>query len=1151
MNIQVGAGAAYVLYLVIAYASARMMGLTGEKFYIFMCILSAMGLGAGVLFLWLWNKMKSGGSKGAAADGSAPADLGGADEVDMLIRDAESRLSASKLAGGAGIGNLPLIFIIGQQGSVKTNTILNSGMEPELLAGQIYQENNVVAPTRAANLWFARNAVFAEAGPGLLDSPPRWVKMIRRLRPGNLKSVVGGKEQAPRGAILCFDSETFLRPGNTDQLATMARNLQARLGEISQTLGISLPVYVLFTRSDRIPFFADYVRTLSNEEAAQVLGITLPIRSGQSAGVYAEEETRRLNAAFNALFHALCDRRVEFLARESDADKLPGAYEFPREFRKLRSPLVQFLVDVCRPSQLRASPFLRGFYFSGVRPVVVNESVAPMPRVADKSYEQAAGATSIFRTPFSQMAPEASGPAPIAGTKKVPQWLFLPHLFHHVILKDRAAMGASGSSTRTSTLQRVLLASAAVFFLIWCIGFTVSYFNNRSMINEAVTAAQGISGTEPSIGNLTKLDTLRQTLERLSGYERDGAPLSYRWFLFAGPTLYPEVRRAYYSRFSQIMFAQTQEGLRGTLDKVRTSPPPPEQCAYVYDTVKGYLITTAFHDKSTKAFLAPLLLSRWSAGRGVDGEQTRLAKNQFEFYSQDLIASNPYSSDNDSNAIDAAQSYIANSCGFESIYRLMLAAASKNNPSVNYSKKFPEADPVVVNRLDVAGAFTKGGWAFMQGAMKKPEQYMGNEEWVLGKHKSSVTDPLKLQQDLQNRYSGDFIAQWRAYIKGSVVRPYDNLADAANKLNAQSGNKSPILELFWLASQNTAVDSQKVTDAFQPVYKVVPAGSGDMFVGPSNQPYMTSLSALQVSIDQLAHAPGNPDASAASATLSNATMARSAVKNIAQNFRPDQEGRVDSMTQKLLEDPITDAERLLRGLGPKELNGKGAAFCAAFNVYPFNPGARREATAQDVVQLLKPNEGLLWSFYDQNLKNILMRQGNTFIPNPSGGVAVTPGFVSFMNTAAKLSDAFFKGGGPEPHIAYTITPMKAEGVQNLTMAIGGTTWNIPTQGAPAKQFFAPAAPGASLTATVGGSQAGGPTEGIWAAFRLFDGADHFTPSGTGYRLEYILKSQAKLGNLGGTNQQGVPVDFQLDMGGLPAFFHNGPQGMHCVSQVAK
>ena len=485
MNYYYAAAGAYAVYMVTAFGTAKLMNLTGSNFYIFFGLLTVLGMLACGAFIWFKNKYSKPKGDGVAA---ASADSGG-DEVDVLVREAETRLGASKLAQGGNIGNLPLIFIIGDTGSAKTTSMVRSAIEPELLAGQVFQDNNV-APTRSANIWFARNMIFAEAGARLLTDSAAWIKMVKRLKPGNLKSVVGGSTQAPRGVVLCFDSEVFTRPNAADHLTSTARNLQTRLGEVSQTLGISLPVYVLFTRADRLPFFADYMRTLSNEEAQQVLGVTLPIRAKNSSGVYAEEETKRVNWAFTGIFHSLCDKRNDFLARENDPDKLPGAYEFPREFRKIRSSLVQFLVDVCRPSQLTASPFLRGFYFSGVRPIIVNDDMVPQPqRQPDRAaFVPSESATGIFHIPQAQ--PLASSPTPqFSGTKKVPQWMFLPHLFHYVILKDAAAMGASVSSVKTSKLQRVLLAASAVLCLLLSIGFTISYFKNRSLENTALKMA--------------------------------------------------------------------------------------------------------------------------------------------------------------------------------------------------------------------------------------------------------------------------------------------------------------------------------------------------------------------------------------------------------------------------------------------------------------------------------------------------------------------------------------------------------------------------------------------------------------------------------------------------------------------------------------
>ncbi len=308
--------------------------------------------------------------------------------------------------------------------------------------------------------------------------------------------MVGGNTQAPRAAVICVNAEMFTQQGSADYFATIGRTAQARLGEISQALGISFPVYVLFTRCDRLPFFTDYVRGLTNDEAGQVLGITLPMHNVQ-AGVYGEEETRRLVAAFDSLFYSLADKRLHFLPRESDPQKLPGAYEFPREFRKLRNAVVQLLVDIGRPSQLRTSPFLRGFYFSGVRPVVVQDTPLPAATPMPARSAQASGhATGMFQAMRPGAAAQPAQQPQYTGSKRVPQWVFVSRLFNQVILQDRAALAASGSSTKTSGLQRMLLIGASLLLFFTAIAFTVSFFKNRAMVNNAVAVAEAIPATE-------------------------------------------------------------------------------------------------------------------------------------------------------------------------------------------------------------------------------------------------------------------------------------------------------------------------------------------------------------------------------------------------------------------------------------------------------------------------------------------------------------------------------------------------------------------------------------------------------------------------------------------------------------------------------
>ena len=72
--------------------------------------------------------------------------------------------------------------------------------------------------------------------------------------------------------------------------------------------------------------------------------------------------------------------------------------------------------------------------------------------------------------------------------------------------------------------------------------------------------------------------------------------------------------------------------------------------------------------------------------------------------------------------------------------------------------------------------------------------------------------------------------------------------------------------------------------------------------------------------------------------------------------------------------------------------------------------------------LLRPGTGSLWKFYDDALAAVLPKQGNQFVPKPSGSVKLTPGFVTFMNRAAAFADVMFKDDSPEPHLSFTVQP---------------------------------------------------------------------------------------------------------------------------------
>ncbi len=259
MNFYWACAGSFVFFILIGVLGGSMLHLEGPRWYFFMGLMAALGLSSfGPVLLLPKKSPRTPQRRQAVRVPLTPA----SNETDPLIRDANARLAQSK--AGAGIANLPDDLRDRRPRHRQNQHHPAIRHRARILAGQVYQDN-AITPTRTANIFYARGTVFVEAGGAVLGTPQAWSRLVAKLQPGKLKSLGGG--QAPRGVLLCFDLETFTRQGAAESIANAARYLQARLGEISQILGVSFPVYVLFTRADRLPYFAEFVRNLKQRRS--------------------------------------------------------------------------------------------------------------------------------------------------------------------------------------------------------------------------------------------------------------------------------------------------------------------------------------------------------------------------------------------------------------------------------------------------------------------------------------------------------------------------------------------------------------------------------------------------------------------------------------------------------------------------------------------------------------------------------------------------------------------------------------------------------------------------------------------------------------------------------------------------------------------
>ena len=1131
----------FLLYLALVIGAGFALHFTGGKLVIFCVVLGLLGALTAAFVLWYLHKLDP---PSEGDDSNSPDVL----NLKTLLASADERIRQARRTGIKSMASLPLVYVIGDENSAKTQTVLQSGLDAELIAGNIYQDG-VVAPTQLANIWLTSHCALVEAGGTLLRQPGLWRRVVRATIPARLGSALSKDSRLPaRAVVVCVSIERILAPNTSEQIRALAQMLNERLRMLSQTLGISLPVYVLFTKLDTIAPFADYMGRLSEEEIRLPIGALLSALDPGS-GLFIEQATAQIGAHFDQLLYALSEFRLDILSRGGELPELARAYEFPRDLRKIRSGIVSFLAELARPSQIGVNPFLRGFFFTGMRAHLIEDILDVGPAQAQQQAPAASGATRIFSLGAAQVQPQQ--PVRRSSIRKVPQWVFLPHLFSKILLADKSALEASRASTRTSYLKRALLATAGSLVLLLFVLVTVSFFKNRALEQRvAEAAALPVSSVAPgsyaSIGDLQSLERMRAVLDELNQYRTDGAPMLGRMGLFKGKALFPVACQAYSNKFRTLLLTPTQANILVKLRAVPAVPTSESDYSATYRPLKAYIISTSSPNpdspQETVEFLPAVLSSEWQGSGSPASDQAALAQAQFAFYASLLndpsgcMARTVVAPDRDT--IQHARAYLNGFQGFEHVYQSMLSAANRRVPGVNFNQKFPGSASYIVDAYTVAGAFTKDGFKFMQDAILHPDPYFRGEEWVLGPSSGPPIDRAALSSQLKSIYYADFTQNWRSYLAKAQFVGYRNFADAGMKLNQLDSNTSAMLELFSLVSANTAVPAPEIANIFQAPQSIVPPSSADnRFIAQGNQAYIQGLQGLEGAIKALTANPtAANDPAAAAPILQAAVGAEQAAETMRNGFVPDPSGNVDKVSFTLLEAPIESAKALASAAPAGAAGGGAKNFCAAagplFSKFPFNPGASVDASPEEVAQVFAPGQGT-FSQFTNSLHALVILQGNQYVPAPGSAIKITPAFLAFLNKAQKIQSTLYASGTGQATLDFSLTEVKGPGVSDAQLSIDGRQINGGGQSA---SFHWVSQPASRITLSTQKNTAP-PMSGPWSVFHFGYAAPQVSPN----RLKFFFSFN---------NQSPEVVLFDASGSGAALLNPEFMKTFHCVTNVA-
>jgi type VI secretion system protein ImpL len=1010
--------------------------------------------------------------------------------MSQLIAEANATLAKAPAfagrPGGASLSAMPLYLLIGPEGSGKTSTFLNSATEPQLLAGQ---GASPVAPTRLCNFWLAKGAIFAEIGGRMFAAElSRWSQLLVALRghvPLPFWRRLWGETEPQidlRGVIAFCDSKEFTGASSDPQrLERYSRDWQERLRSITDRFGVEFPVYVVVTRCDKIPFFADFFRRLPESEASQVLGCALPPRNLQAARadeVFVEAEAKRLTASFRPLYHALARRRLTQLAHEPNSAVRPGIYEFPREFKRIRSPLVQFLTDVFRPNSLGPSLLLRGYYLTGVRETEVERAAAG--RMTDSATQAPMEATRLFRGDATQMFQgEDLAKTPIPAGRRALSWIFVADLFHRVILPDQLPRKQRPPEDRFDRYRKLAFGAVGGLCALLCLAFSVSWAHNRHLLAE-IGAAAGIQTNRQSratsLQDLQALDVLRGQVVRLQGRLTWG----FHWGLYSGDRVLDWARSAYFRQFHRLLLIDLNSQMVGDLEGLPANPAAADPYDPAYNTLKAHLIITSGSCPADSAFLSRQLKEvRARIAPGAGSEWQALADRQIEFYATELPRGNPLRLAEDNEGRERARQYLRQIKGIDRLYATILTNAEKGLAKSSLSAMAPNYTQVLNGPNEVRSAFSAGGWTYLEKASKEGNAAALGEPCVVGGASGMAANykqNTETAQAIQRKYLHEYVDQWRKFVEGFSVTKYANAADAARRLEILSDRKSPLLAVFVMTANATnypapalptdtgsvkqkilntvgAVSKKAETDTkglvrlpaetpdslnsptdipgfFQPVHLVEPPGS-DTWVVDKNAAYIDALGQLRHSMQDIAQGAGRPDPAIHQAAGQNYDKAMDAAHQIARGFSAAGVGSLDSTVVRLLEEPIRLTNpfiiRDMDKAGAGKVNGELRTFCSSqrntLRKYPFQQSSTDDASLEEFAGMFQPATGAIWKFQQQSLAELAVKEGSMWKPkDPAKKPQITPEMLAFLNRAQTITDVFYSGGATPAQLAYTLRP---------------------------------------------------------------------------------------------------------------------------------
>lgn len=741
----------------------------------------------------------------------------------QLIR--KSKLGDKK--GNAALYELPWYMVIGNPAAGKSSAIYNSGLKFPFEESHQKMVSAGLSGTRNCDWFFSTEGV-------LLDTAGRYSVYSEDHSEwlGFLGLLKKNRSQAPINGLIVIVSIAELVSQSPEKSIKLAKNLRARIQDLTERLEIYPPVYLVFSKMDLIAGFTEFFECYEVNEFDQVWGATLPYDAESS-----QNAVELFEKHYGILYDGLKGVSTTHLSRRHSQNISPSVMTFPLEFKSLKPALKTFIGTLFEDNPYQFKPVFRGFYFTSA----LQEGTIESPMT-----EQIAQDFLLTKIPNSEHG---------VPTRSVSQnhGYFLKGLFSDVILKDKNLVKQHINPLRKR--QRYVGFIAALFGVSIILGLWVwSYRNNQQLIAEVqqdlnkVVQIEQRSGTELA-GQLEALLILQNRMSQLDSFTED-RPLKFGFGLYQGNELREKLKTEYLQGVQQIVLQPAQQNMAQYLQRVKANEetlkanhanveiklvanqqkylePSDSNPQDAYNALKAYLMMSnpeyreAGHlsDQVTRFWRPWLDANRGNLARG------QMLKDAEQILSYAMTLANDAKFPNleaDTLVVDQSRqvllSVVRGMPARDRVYNEIKMRAAVRFPALTVKQMVGENNQaVVLGSYALPGVFTQKAWAeYVETTIDEvSNRPTDSKDWVLNSTQSDDLtfsgSPDQIRKQLTDLYKQEYIAEWRKFLAGvhyAKGKEFKQSAQNIEKLGEPEN--SPIRQIITRIAQETSWDNPVV-----------------------------------------------------------------------------------------------------------------------------------------------------------------------------------------------------------------------------------------------------------------------------------------------------------------------------------------------------